>query len=115
MDGPIGSHARELEYFLRHTWEFVIPPERSSETLEKGNYTWDFEYEVPGHWSESVEGLPHSWIIYRMKAKIKRGMLQQNTAVRKHLRIIRLLDPSSHALCRPLVRCLIVYRSWFLY
>ena len=80
----------------------MIPSKRKGEILQKGNYEWGFEYVVPGSFSESVEGLTDSWVIYRMKATLERGILQQNAVARKHVRLIRTLDPSalelSHAM-----------------
>lgn len=96
------DHVKEVDHFHQHTWEFRLP-ERSGEPLEKGNYTWNFEHVVPGNWSESIEGLPHTHIVYRLKAKIERGLILPNTAVRKHVRIIRVLDPNSLDLGQPVV------------
>lgn len=98
--GP--NYVKSEAEFFRHTWDFVIPSKRKGEILQKGNYEWGFEYVVPGSFSESVEGLTDSWVIYRMKATLERGMLQQNAVARKHVRLIRTLDPSalelSHAM-----------------
>lgn len=88
----------------RYNWDFVLPGARLfGETLEKGNYSWNFEHVVPGNWPESVEGLPDTHIIYRLKATIDRGLLQPKASIRKHLRIIRTLEPSSLELCQPVV------------
>lgn len=80
----------------------MIPSKRTGEILQKGNYEWNFEYVVPGNFSESVEGLTDSWVIYRMKATLERGILHQNSVARKHVRLIRTLHPSaldvSHAM-----------------
>lgn len=73
----------------------MIPSKRKGEVLEKGNYEWKFEYVVPGSFSESVEGLTDNWVTYRMKATLERGMLQQNSVARKHVRLIRTLNPSA--------------------
>lgn len=95
---------KEEEHFFRQSWDFLIPRGRIfGETVEKGNYAWNFEQEVPGNWSESVEGLPDTYIIYRLKATVDRGMLQPKMVIRKPLRIIRTLDPSSIELCQPAV------------
>lgn len=89
------NYVKSEEEFFRHTWDFVIPSKRTGEILQKGNYEWAFEYVVPGNFSESVEGLADSWVIYRMKATLERGILQQNSVARKHVRLIRTLHPSS--------------------
>jgi len=69
-----------------------------------GNYEFPFEVIIPGDTPESVEGLPESWVIYRMKATIDRGRLQQNIHARKHVRIIRTLDPAALELAHSMVR-----------
>lgn len=81
----------------------MVPAKRTGETLQKGNYEWAFEYVVPGRFSESVEGLSDSWVIYRMKATLERGILQQKSVARKHVRLIRTLDPSSLELSHEMV------------
>ena len=88
------------EEFTRHTWEF----KKSSETLPAGNYEWPFDMVVIGSTPESVEGLLDNWIIYRMKATIERGLLQQNFVARKQVRIIRSLDPTALELAHSMVR-----------
>lgn len=95
--GP--SNLARHEEFMRHTWEF----KRSSETLQPGNYEWPFHKILSGETAESLEGLSDTWIIYRMKAAIERGMLQQNSIARKQVRIIRTLDPGSLELSHAMV------------
>ena len=94
---------KDEKEFIRHDWEFMNPGKRIGETLPAGNYEWPFEMILPGNTPESVEGLPESWVIYRMKAKIERGLLQQNAVVRRHVRVIRTLDPSSLELAHEMV------------
>ncbi|KAI4143628.1 MAG: hypothetical protein LQ341_002867, partial [Variospora aurantia] len=89
------SHAKKDEVFVRHTWEFLNTGSRRGETLPAGNYEWPFDYILPGHTPESVEGLQGSWIIYRMKATVERGILAQNILARKHVRIVRTLDTAA--------------------
>lgn len=92
---PSGSGASSIKYdeeFLRHTWDFQNNGKRSSETLPAGNYEYPFNMILPGSTPESVEGLSETWLVYRMKATIERGMLQQNSVARKQVRIIRTLD-----------------------
>ena len=118
-----GEMIKEEERLIRHRWDF-LPPARTlgetaekgnlprmigdavekrilGQTVEKGNYTWDFELEVPGNWPESVEGLLETYIIYRLKATIER--ILPNIVIRRPLRVIRTLDPSSLDLCQPAV------------
>lgn len=101
-DDDFGAHSKERIAVLRRTWTF-IPRERSGVTLDKGNHVWDFDHEIPGNTLESLEGLSHTFITYRLKATIDRGLLQWNSAVRKHVRIIRTLDPTSYELCQSVV------------
>ncbi len=68
------------------------------------NHVWPFEWALPGTTPESIEGLPRSWNIYRLKATIERGIMQQNVVARKHVRIIRTLDPSDLELSLGMVR-----------
>lgn len=92
---PSGSGASSIKYeeeFLRHTWDFQQSGKRSSETLPAGNYEYPFDMILPGSTPESVEGLTDTWLVYRMKATIERGMLQQNSVARKQVRVIRTLD-----------------------
>lgn len=89
--------------FVRHTWEFVHTGVKRGETLAAGNYEWPFDQVLPGHIPESVEGLQDTWIIYRMKATIDRGVLAQNVIARKHVRIIRTLDTAALELSHEMV------------
>lgn len=61
---------------------------------------------LPGSTPESVEGLTDTWLVYRMKATIERGILQQNSVARKQVRVIRTLDTAAlelaHAMVMPI-------------
>lgn len=95
---PTGSGASAIKYeeeFLRHTWDFQNSGKRSSETLPAGNYEYPFDLIIPGSTPESVEGMTDTWLVYRLKATIERGMLQQNSVSRKPVRIIRTLDTAA--------------------
>ena len=94
---------KEEEEFIRHNWEFMSSAKRMGESLAAGNYEWPFEMILPGKTPESIEGLPESWVIYRMKAKIERGLLQQNAVARRHVRVVRTLDLSSLELVHEMV------------
>lgn len=91
------------EEFMRHTWDFTNLGKRSSETLLAGNYEYPFDLILPGSTPESVEGLTDTWIVYRMKATIERGLLQQNSVARKQVRIIRTLDSAALELAHVMV------------
>ena len=58
---------------------------------------------LPGSTPESVEGLTDTWLVYRMKATIERGMLQQNSVARKQVRVIRTLDTGALELAHAMV------------
>ena len=88
---------------MRKVWEFQSSGKRSSEVLPAGNYEYPFDMILPGSTPESVEGLDDTWIIYRMKATIGRGMLQQNSIARKQVRIIRTLDTAALELAHAMV------------
>lgn len=98
--GP--NYVKHEDEFTRHTWEF----KRSAEALPAGNYEWPFDMIIPGSIPESVEGLQDTWIVYRMKATIERGMLQTNSVARKQVRIIRTLDPAALELAHAMVSTL---------
>ncbi|KAL9128525.1 MAG: hypothetical protein Q9217_002821 [Psora testacea] len=87
--GP--TQMKHLEEFMRRSWDF----KKSAETLPTGNYEWPFDMIIPGQTPESLEGMSETWVIYRMKATIERGMLQQNSVARKQVRVIRTLDPTA--------------------
>lgn len=63
--------------------------------LPAGNYEWPFELVVSGSMAESVEGLPDSHIVYKLKATVARGKLAYDLHAWKPVRIIRTLDPSA--------------------
>lgn len=71
-------------------------------SLPAGNYEWPFEYILPGNTAESVEGLPDTHILYKLKATVARGRLAYDLHVYKPVRIIRTLSPAalelSHAM-----------------
>lgn len=103
---PTGSGASNLSYveqFLRRDWDFQNNGRRSAESLPAGNYEYPFEMILPGSTPESIEGLSDSWLIYRMKATLERGLLQSNAVVRKQVRVIRALDTSALMLAHELV------------
>ena len=82
---------------LSHDWKFDIPSSDSkrSNTIPAGNHEWPFELVLAGDLPESIEGARNLWIAYRMKATIDRRLLAKNLVARKHIRLIRTLDPTS--------------------
>ncbi|KAI4186585.1 MAG: hypothetical protein LQ346_005656 [Caloplaca aetnensis] len=93
--GAGSNSAKKDEEFVRQTWEFLNTGPKRGDTLAAGNYEWPFEYLLPGYTPESIEGLQDSWIIYRLKATIERGILAQNVFARKHVRIVRTPDTAA--------------------
>lgn len=93
--------ATKEKAFYEKTWTFVDAGKGRSELLPSDNYEWRFDTVLDGSLPESVEGLKDAWVVYRLKAEIcrKRG---KDIVVRKPLRIVRTLDPTtlelSHAM-----------------
>jgi hypothetical protein len=89
---------KTTEIFI-HKWPLFVGDGKGSSsrgtTLSAGNYEWPFEYVLPGTMAESVEGLPESHIIYKLKATVARGKLAYDLHAYKPVRIIRTLDPSA--------------------
>ncbi|KAL8896921.1 MAG: hypothetical protein Q9192_002831 [Flavoplaca navasiana] len=79
---------RKVDQFFRKNWSFDIPGFSRAGSLPADNYEWPFDYILPGHFPESIEGLDDSWIVYRMKATLDRGVLAQDKVIRKHVRVI---------------------------
>ena len=84
---------------------FLQSTKTKNEMVMAGNYEFPFEIIIPGSSPESVEGLGDSWIIYRVKATVDRGFLSSKLQTRKHMRVVRTLDPSSLELVHEMVRC----------
>ncbi|KAL1990050.1 hypothetical protein VTN49DRAFT_6631 [Thermomyces lanuginosus] len=87
--------------FFEKTWSFREAGKGKTETLPADNYEFPFDVVLDGSLPESVEGMHDTWVTYRFKAEIGRKYARDIT-VRKPLRIIRTLDPStlelSHAM-----------------
>lgn len=96
---PSSLYTPERRTIIQKEWSFVTSPK----TLSADNYEWPFNIILPGDIPESVEGLPHSWIIYRLKASIERGLLLRDIADRAHVRIVRTFDPSALELAHAMV------------
>ncbi|MCJ1380057.1 hypothetical protein MMC17_003160 [Xylographa soralifera] len=80
---------------LHEDWEFLESDKGQSKTLRAGNYEYPFEAILPGTSPESVEGLPDTWVIYRIKATVQRGRFAKDLITRKHFRVIRTFDDSA--------------------
>lgn len=108
------SMVRQDREHLHRDWAFVDPGKNNSETLPAGNYEYPFEAVLPGDSPESVEGLPDTWVIYRMKATVQRGRFAKDVQARKHLRVIRTFDESALELSHAMVPVphLAIYQRW---
>ncbi|MCJ1397494.1 hypothetical protein MMC11_000687 [Xylographa trunciseda] len=95
--GPRAGHAiaKSDREHLHEDWDFVESDRGQSKTLRPGNYEYPFEAILPGTSPESVEGLPDTWVIYRIKATVQRGRFAKDLITRKHFRVIRTFDDSA--------------------
>ncbi|KIW14414.1 hypothetical protein PV08_07197 [Exophiala spinifera] len=80
--------------FYEKNWSFRDPGKGKTEILPSDNYEWPFSCILEGSLPESVEGMKDAWIIYRLKAEIKRKR-GRDIVVRKPLRIVRTLDANA--------------------
>ncbi|KAL9000734.1 MAG: hypothetical protein Q9169_000770 [Polycauliona sp. 2 TL-2023] len=103
-----GERKKKVNRFFRKNWSFEPPGLSRGGTLAADNYEWPFDYVLSGNTPESVEGLDDSWIVYRMKATVDRGVLAQNIVTRKHIRVIRALDTAALELSH----MLLVENTW---
>lgn len=76
--------------------ERVLYPAESQSTsvthkIAPGLREWRFNFQIPSHLPESVEGLPGSYIVYDLTAEIDRGYMSKNLIATKHVRVIRTL------------------------
>lgn len=96
---PSSLYVPNRTRILEKEWTFVSSPQ----TLPADNYEWPFDYIISGDMPESVEGLPHTWIIYRLKASIERSLLLKAITDRAPVRIIRTFDPGALELAHAMV------------
>lgn len=81
----------------------MVSGPRRSETLAADNYEWPFDLVLKGDTPESIEGLDDTWLVYRLKATIDRGILAQNIITRRHVRVVRTLDTAASELTHEMV------------
>jgi hypothetical protein len=98
--GTSQSRVDKTTEIFSHKWPPFVGgggPGSSSrgQTLPAGNYEWPFELVIPGSMAESIEGLPESNIIYKLKATVARGKLAYDLHTWKPIRIVRTLDPAA--------------------
>ncbi|KAI9792500.1 MAG: hypothetical protein M1833_001079 [Piccolia ochrophora] len=92
---------REEAVFLRKHWKLWTLEQNNGDILQAGNYEFPFEHEFSGNTKESVEGLLGSWVSYRLKATIERGLMLPNVLARKHVRVVRTLAESDTEIINP--------------
>lgn len=90
----IGRRIKDETTFMKNDW-VLSDLDGQEKTLQPGNYEYPFEIVFPGSSAESIEGLSDAWIVYRLKATIERGRLAQNVYARRHIRVVRTLDPTN--------------------
>lgn len=99
--GVSNDRVNKISEIFSHRWPPFVggggPGSSSKSTtyLPAGNYEWPFELVIPGSMAESIEGLPDSHIIYRLKATVARGKLAYDLHAHKPVRVVRTLDPSA--------------------
>jgi hypothetical protein len=98
--GISNNRVEKVTEIFSHRWAPFVGgggPGSSSKgsTLPAGNYEWPFELVIPGSMAESVEGLPDSHIVYKLKATVARGKLAYDLHAWKPVRVVRTLDPSA--------------------
>jgi hypothetical protein len=59
--------------------------------IAPGAHEWRFNFQIPSHLPESVEGLPGSYAVYDLTAEIDRGYMSKNLIATRHVRVIRTL------------------------
>ncbi|KAH8684612.1 arrestin domain-containing protein [Tricladium varicosporioides] len=98
--GVSSSRVDKSTEIFSHRWAPFVggggPGSSSRGTLlPAGNYEWPFELVIPGSMAESVEGLPDSHIVYKLKATVARGKLAYDLHAWKPVRVVRTLDPAA--------------------
>ena len=89
--------------FYEKSWTFIDPGRSKTDIIKPGNHEFPFDVLLEGSLPESVEGLDHSWVIYRFKAEIGKKY-QKDIITRKPLRIVRTLDVDTLQLSHSMVR-----------
>ncbi|KAF4629187.1 hypothetical protein G7Y89_g8957 [Cudoniella acicularis] len=95
--GVSSNRVDKTTEIFNHRWAPFVGPGSSSRgtLLPAGNYEWPFELVIPGSMPESVEGLPDSHIVYKLKATVARGKLAYDLHAWKPVRVVRTLDPAA--------------------
>ena len=93
------NYPLSMEIF-RHEWMFLRSEKYRPLTLEAGEHKWPFELVLKGDMRENIEVLQlhrigKNFLHHEMKATIDRGPLANRIEARKHIRLIRTIEPSS--------------------
>lgn len=71
------------EVFFEKRWKFLEGGGNRGFTLAPNNYAYEFSVPLDASLPESVEGLGGTHIIYRLKARVVRGMLAHDVVAKK--------------------------------
>ncbi|KAI1003011.1 hypothetical protein K3495_g5193 [Podosphaera aphanis] len=101
------THLQRTCEIFHHKWAPFVAPNGTGTSskgsiLHPGKYEWPFDLIIPGSMAESVEGLPDTNLIYRLKAVIVRGKLSHDLYAEKRVRIVRTLDSADSELTQPI-------------
>ncbi|CAK3887306.1 Hypothetical predicted protein [Lecanosticta acicola] len=73
----------------------------SAHKIKAGTIEWPFEFELSPAMPESVEGLPHNYIVYHLHASVSRpGWNAKDLMAQEHIRIVRTLGQDSMEMTR---------------
>ncbi|CUS09047.1 unnamed protein product, partial [Tuber aestivum] len=96
--GSIGIPFRSVKsesVVFEKKWDFLGFSHSNPVTLGPDNYECSFSTVLPGDLPESIVGLEHAQVFYRLKAVIERPLFAQNITAKKHLRVVWTLGPSA--------------------
>jgi hypothetical protein len=102
VSGLISTTSRTVkheEVFYEKKWNFI--ENNTGHTMyhiKPNNYEYPFQVHLEGTLPESVEGLAHAHVVYRLKARIIRGKFSHDITAKRHLRVIRTLAPGTQEL-----------------
>ena len=97
VSGLIASNGRTVKHedtFFEKKWT-MLEDQGKMTAMKPGNYEYPFDASLTGQMCESIEGLSHAYVIWRLKARVVRGTFSHDITAKKHLRIVRTLAPES--------------------
>lgn len=77
---------------MNHTWNF-LPKASKLHVLNAGNYTYEFEFPLPGDIPESTHVASFYLVQYRLKAVVERSRFMPNLTVRRIVHVARQMLP----------------------